>query len=150
MLSEHIGSVKKINTRSKFSLSGFHVKEYKLNRRILIGGAAHSVHPLAGLGLNMGIQDIYILDEIFSKSKTTDDIFNLYDIECSKINNKYFHTINFLKLFYSNNIIPSIFKRRSIEIFDKNTILKNKIIKIATGVDLLEHNSKVKYCYSNN
>ena len=60
-LRDKVGKITKISSRSMFPLSGYNAKKYIMNDTILIGGAAHSVHPMAGLGLNMGIQDIFSL-----------------------------------------------------------------------------------------
>ena len=39
-------------------------------RSVLVGDAAHTVHPLAGYGLNLGIQDLLSLEEILKANKT--------------------------------------------------------------------------------
>ena len=152
-LSEKIGTIKNISNRIIFPLSGFHVESYVKNNILVIGGAAHSVHPMAGLGLNMGIQDIFLLENSFLKIDTDE-----YDITqalqnfnrcCIEENKKTYNTINFLKKFYSDKLIPDFFRSESLKIFNKNIYLKNKVIESATGIDVLKRRSVGKYCYPN-
>jgi 2-octaprenylphenol hydroxylase len=152
-LSEKIGTIKNISNRIIFPLSGFHVESYIKNNILVIGGAAHSVHPMAGLGLNMGIQDIFLLENSFLKIDTDE-----YDITqalknfnrcCIEENKKTYNTINFLKKFYSDKLIPDFFRSESLKIFNKNAYLKNKVIESATGIDVLKRRSVGKYCYPN-
>lgn len=47
-----------LKTVGGFPLKVFHADEYSKDRLVLIGDACHNTHPLAGQGLNMGIEDI--------------------------------------------------------------------------------------------
>ena len=152
-LSEKIGTIKNISNRIIFPLSGFHVESYVNNNILVIGGAAHAVHPMAGLGLNMGIQDIFLLENSFLKYDTNgygiSKVLKDFNRSCIKENNKTYNAINFLKNFYSDKLIPDLFRSESLKLLNKNIFLKNKIIESATGIDLLKRRSVGKYCYSN-
>ena len=152
-LSEKIGTIKNISNRIIFPLSGFHVDSYIKNNILVIGGAAHSVHPMAGLGLNMGIQDIFLLENSFLKINTDNyditQVLQNFNRSCTEENKKTYNTINFLKKFYSDKLISDFFRSESLKIFNKNAYLKNKVIESATGIDVLKRRSVGKYCYSN-
>ena len=152
-LSEKIGTIKNISNRIIFPLSGFHVDSYIKNNILVIGGAAHSVHPMAGLGLNMGIQDIFLLENSFLKINTDNyditQVLQNFNRSCTEENKKTYNTINFLKKFYSDKLIPDFFREKSLKLFNKNICLKNKVIESATGIDVLKRRSVGKYCYSN-
>ena len=152
-LSSRIGNIIKISDRIVFPLSGFYVKSYVYNNIILIGGSAHSVHPLAGLGLNMGIQDIFILDTALNHEKNTyinEKSLNYYNSNCIKNNKKLFYTINFLKKFYENELLSLSVKSKVLDFFNKSLILKSQVIEEATGIKMLNSVLSEGYSRPNN
>ena len=148
-LSDRIGNIKKISSRLVYPLTGFNMKKYQFNNMILVGGAAHSVHPMAGLGLNMGIQDIYILNKSIENNKDTDKILKSYENECVHENTRFYKTINLLVKFYTDTKIPDFIQTKSLYLFNKNKLIKNKVIEIATGINALKTQSIEEYCKPN-
>jgi 2-octaprenylphenol hydroxylase len=145
-LEDKVGKITHLSERSMFPLVGYNSKKYLYNDTILIGGAAHSVHPLAGLGLNMGIQDIFILTRCIEKYSNSADALKKYECTCISDNNRFYHTINSLIKFYLEETIPDIIRNKSLSLFNKNKLVKNKAIEIATGIDKLNSLSKDEYC----
>lgn len=50
---------------ASFPLKMSHAESYIGERTVLVGDAAHTVHPLAGQGLNMGLADVKVLGEVW-------------------------------------------------------------------------------------
>lgn len=60
-----LGAVLASGTRAAIPLRQRHAKRYIKPGVVLVGDAAHTIHPLAGQGVNLGLMDAYVLaDEI--------------------------------------------------------------------------------------
>ena len=58
-----LGTVRCSDKRFRVSLRQRHATEYISDGIVLIGDAAHTMHPLAGQGVNLGFQDVIALSE---------------------------------------------------------------------------------------
>jgi ubiquinone biosynthesis monooxygenase Coq6 len=57
-----------VSPKFSFPLSCFQARSYTKGRVALIGDAAHTVHPMAGQGLNLGLADVQVLAECIEKA----------------------------------------------------------------------------------
>ncbi|WP_150911040.1 UbiH/UbiF/VisC/COQ6 family ubiquinone biosynthesis hydroxylase [Marinobacter halotolerans] len=69
-IERELGAVESVSRRFAFPLRQRHAKDYVANGIALVGDAAHSIHPLAGQGANLGYSDVRALLEELSRAKT--------------------------------------------------------------------------------
>ena len=63
-----LGKLELIAPVQSYPLNLQHAERYWAERLILVGDAAHGIHPIAGQGLNMGLRDVAALTEVLSDS----------------------------------------------------------------------------------
>ena len=66
---DHLGQVEPIGSRWSYPLSLVHAERYVDTRLVLVGDAAHGIHPIAGQGYNLGVRDIAALVEVLVDGK---------------------------------------------------------------------------------
>lgn len=66
-VGDYLGRITLLGDRFAYPLSLSHAKEYVGERLALIGDAAHSIHPIAGQGVNLGFRDAAVIDELASE-----------------------------------------------------------------------------------
>ena len=66
---DFLGAVRLLGPRWCYPLSFLHAESYVAKRLVLVGDAAHCMHPLAGQGLNMGLRDVAALAEILVEAR---------------------------------------------------------------------------------
>jgi 2-octaprenyl-6-methoxyphenol hydroxylase len=66
---DFLGAVDTIGPRWAYPLSLVHAERYVDQRLVLVGDAAHGIHPIAGQGYNLGVRDIAALVEVLVEAR---------------------------------------------------------------------------------
>lgn len=66
---DHLGPVAAAGPRWSYPLRLVHAERYIDTRLVLVGDAAHGIHPIAGQGYNLGVRDIAALVEVMVDAK---------------------------------------------------------------------------------
>ncbi len=64
-----LGEIEKIQARGRFKLTRRHAQSYVKPRLVLAGDAAHTIHPLAGQGVNLGFMGAAALAEVLIEAR---------------------------------------------------------------------------------
>ena len=63
----------KVTGADSFALTRRHAQRYVAGRVVLLGDAAHTIHPLAGQGVNLGFRDVATLVDLLVPAAASDD-----------------------------------------------------------------------------
>lgn len=133
-----LGNVKLLSKRFSFELIQRHAKYYIQDNVVLVGDAAHTIHPLAGQGVNIGFKDVIaltrVLSEAFAKGRLIGHISTLdkYQRERRLDNKKMIALMKgFKEVFGSENDYIKKARRAGFEFVDKNSIVKSFVVKQA-------------------
>jgi 2-octaprenyl-6-methoxyphenol hydroxylase len=63
-LGGHLGAIHTVGRRWRYPLSAMIAHRYTDTRLVLVGDAAHGIHPIAGQGLNLGFRDAIALADL--------------------------------------------------------------------------------------
>ena len=127
-----------------FKLFNHYFESYISDAVVLVGDAAHSIHPLAGQGINLGFADADVLcEEIiksYEKSRNIDQYLTLkrYEIRRKNMNLIMLKSMDFfVNLFGSQNLYIKLLRNIGLSGVNKTKFLKRFFINHASGKNKL-------------
>jgi len=142
VFGDSLGAVQIVSPRAAFPLTLSHAKAYTAPHLALIGDAAHTVHPLAGQGVNLGFLDAATLAEVL-----LDAAANHKDIGGHAVLRRYERwrkgdnlamisvTGGFKYLFGNDWPVVSQLRNWGLDLTNAATPVKNFIMRRASGLE---------------
>ena len=139
-INSFVGEITQINSVQSFDLSAHINKRFYEKQVVYLGDAAHSIHPIAGQGWNIGIRDIKNLLEV-SKNNLKLGLELGSNTYCKEYNDKTFYdafvlfqlTDKLNSVFLSDRFLINRFRSTGFKIINKNLPIKNHISNFAMG-----------------
>ena len=136
-----LGKIESVAERAVFPLRLFETMNYIKPRLALVGDAAHTIHPLAGQGVNLGLADVAsLIDVVMAALNDKKDIGSVavlrrYERWRRAENRSMLVAMDGLKrLFGSELSIVKELRNVGMNLTDKVTPLKNIMMRQAMGI----------------
>lgn len=135
-----LGAITKINKRASFPLKLRHADHYVEQGFALVGDAAHTIHPLAGQGVNIGFLDAATLAEIVTEAHAKGrDIASLHTLNKYQRRRKADNiamqlSMDMFKRTFGSEFAPIRWVRRlALSTVNKSPLLSNLFMRQASG-----------------
>ncbi|PCI00912.1 MAG: ubiquinone biosynthesis protein [Zetaproteobacteria bacterium] len=66
-ITQQVGGFKAVGKRASFPLELRIAKQFAKANVVLLGNAAHTIHPIAGQGMNLGLRDVAVLADVLAQ-----------------------------------------------------------------------------------
>ena len=135
-LCGRLGAVKQVGRRWTHRLEAMYAHRYFAQRLVLVGDSAHGVHPIAGQGLNLGLQDVAVLVEILSGAADVGarEVLAQYQAARRPVNMAMLLGMDTLDRLFSTNFAPIRLARDlGLAAVDRMPRLKRRFMLTAMG-----------------
>lgn len=138
-----LGKLTVAGPRGAFPLKAQHAVRYVEPGLVLVGDAAHSVHPLAGQGANLGFADAAALAEALAVALDANEYpgdlptLRRYERGRRGANAAMLHFIDSInRLFLANRGPLSGLRRRGMLVFNRSGPIRRRAVEVALGIRL--------------
>jgi 2-octaprenylphenol hydroxylase len=139
---DSLGKIQTLGPRAAFPLALSHAKAYTAPHLALVGDAAHTVHPLAGQGVNLGFLDAATLAEVLLEAAANQKNIGAHAVlrryeRWRKGDNLAMVSITggFRYLFSNDLPVVSQLRNWGLSLTDAATPVKNFIMRRASGLE---------------
>lgn len=137
-----LGGITSVLGRASFPLKRQHAQQYVKEGLALVGDAAHTIHPLAGQGVNIGLLDAAVLAEVLLEADEQDqDITSLavlqrYEEQRRQQNLLMMQVMDSFYRLFSNDHLPlKILRNIGLGAAGKLAPARNKVMRFAMGLE---------------
>ncbi len=137
-LDYKLGKVLKVGKRAVFPLRGSQAESYVQERLALVGDAAHTIHPLAGQGVNLGLKDAVELADLLNASRKDLGRMKLlrrYERARRGDNVLMMRAMEGFRLLFGHSATSvKSFRNMGMNLFNQMPVVKNEVIRKAMGI----------------
>ncbi len=140
-VGDHLGKVALEGTRQAYPLHTQLASALVAERVALIGDAAHLLHPLAGLGLNLGFKDVAALADCVHDAVGRGEDHGGAEVLARYAQWRRFDTVSTTALidgmnllFANDNVALKVLRDAGLWLFDRIPPIKNALIGEASGL----------------
>lgn len=137
-----LGSLVPSGPRGSFPLKAQHATHYVRPGMALVGDAAHSIHPLAGQGANLGIADATVLADAVCEAIVAGDypgdlpVLRRYERSRKGANMAMLNFVDGLnRLFSSSSSSVAAVLRTGMMLFNRSGPVRKRAVEVALGVN---------------
>ena len=131
-----LGRFTKVGKRSSFPFTLVTADKNTAERIALIGNASHTLHPVAGQGLNLALRDVAVLADLLAKYTTTNTRQLLLDYEAKReadIKTTVRYTNSLVKLFSNDFFLLGHARAGGLLAVDRIKPLRNWLTRQSMG-----------------
>jgi 2-octaprenyl-6-methoxyphenol hydroxylase len=131
---ERVGKFNAVDIRSSFPLTLKYTRPVSINRVVVLGNAAQSLHPVAAQGLNLGLRDAWelgelLLDQPLKNIQMADLIKKYSKTRYWDSSGSILATHGLIKLFSNNNFLLTAGRGFALTVLDCLPTAKKLFIK---------------------
>lgn len=136
-----LGEIQETDRRVGFPLSQRHATEYVQPHIALVGDAAHTIHPLAGQGVNLGFADVQALAAVIAQAVARGEdyashqVLSRYQRRRKGANLGMMAAMEgFKRLFGSDDLALTWLRNTGLRLADRAPLVKHRLMRQAMGL----------------